>query len=168
MSDTDFCDDLLAPRPMNDISPLQDRLREQTTRALRRRRWLRRLSWAAALAACYLAGILTMALRPAPAPRQPPLAQQKPTPAPKTTRPSAVEQEWAALENPELGAEPYRAAGDRYLTEEADPQAALRCYTTALDRGGDEALAVDRDDSWLLILIKDAREKEKTNAKRGG
>jgi hypothetical protein len=167
MSDPDFCDDLLAPPTTGDVSPLQRGLLERTTRALRRRHWLRRLGWAAALAACYAAGVLTMALRPTPPSPVPPRPVDPPTTA-GPSKPSAVDLEWTALEDPDLQPAPYRQAGDRYLTEEADLQAALRCYGAALDRGGAAALAVDCDDSWLMILIKDAREKEKTDAKSGG
>ncbi len=46
------------------------------------------------------------------------------------------------------------------MSEEADPQSALRCYAAALDEGKPDDLNVSADDSWLLMAIKNARKKE--------
>jgi hypothetical protein len=73
--------------------------------------------------------------------------------------------EWQALDSPRRRAELYREAGDRYLSAESDPESALRCYTAALDAGAGADRAVAPADSWLLMALKDAREKEKRHAK---
>src|SRR5262249_62092023 len=69
---------------------------------------------------------------------------------------------------PAPATDPARAlvrAADHLLTEEGDPLAALHGYTKALDEGGPDALAVSTDDSFLMMAIKDARKKEKRDAK---
>src|SRR5262249_47217072 len=127
LSNEAICDELLTPLPAEEASGLRRQVLERTTRALRRRRWARRLARAAALAACSLAGVLTVALRPGPAPA--PQAETRPRPEapPQGTPPvpSPRELEWTALESPDRQAERYREAGDRYLKDAADPQSAL-------------------------------------------
>ncbi len=54
------------------------------------------------------------------------------------------------------------------MTEEIDPQSALRCYSNALDNGTEQDLAISSEDNWLLMAIKDARLKERNHAKQGG
>ena len=68
----------------------------------------------------------------------------------------------------ELGVEAmaiYRRAADVYATEQGDLESALRCYSRSLDAGTDEDLAISPDDHWLLMAIKDARQKEKNDAR---
>jgi hypothetical protein len=153
--------------------PQTDRLRADLWRRLqgplRRRRWWRQGALVAALAACYVAGFGTARLATEPAP--------EPQPEPRTTAASrlkplgirlpsvsARDREWQALDSPEQRPEDYRAAGDRYVAEEGDYQSAVRCYRDALDAGSDKDLAVKPDDSWLLMALKDARQKEKRDA----
>ncbi len=62
----------------------------------------------------------------------------------------------------------YKQAGDRYMTEQSDPQSALRCYGNALDNGTEQDRSISTDDNWLLMAIKDARQKEKSHATKGG
>ena len=162
---------LLAPPPVPaDAGPLRQDLLERTTRALSKRRRLRTFAGALALAACAVAGLLTMhgvaprGVRPV-VQRRPVERQERPAPGPA---PSAVALEWQALEGPGRPAELYRQAGDRYLEEEGDPSAAVRCYGHALDAGGERDLAIAPEDSWLLMTIKAARQKEKDDAKQGG
>jgi hypothetical protein len=62
----------------------------------------------------------------------------------------------------------YRRAADRYLEEEGDVGSAVRCYGRALDEGGGRDLAIAPGDSWLLMVIKNARQKEKDDANQGG
>ncbi len=57
-----------------------------------------------------------------------------------------------------------RQAGDRYLTEAADPEAALHCYSKSLDAGTEDDTKFSPDDNWLLMAIKNAREKEARHA----
>src|SRR5262245_33194476 len=143
--------------PVSDPPWRADLLR-QTLDVLRRRRWRRRLAYAAALAACFVAGAGAMWLwrTDPPAPQPIEQAQQpssKPEPAPKSPdsapTPPAVALEWQAFDNAKDRAATYRAAGDRYLREDHDPASALRCYRQALDAGNDSDLAVSADDDWL-------------------
>src|SRR5262245_41615432 len=104
---------------------LREDLLRQTTCLLRRRRRWRRAGFLAALAGCYLAGLVTVRLLPA-AEREPLVVQEHPSPdqnkAPVPpvmveARKNPVALEWEALENPEKQAELYRQAGNRYAQE---------------------------------------------------
>jgi hypothetical protein len=160
---------LLAPpvAPGGDAG-LREAVFRRTAEVLRRRRRLRALARGGALAACYLAGLLAthgLEHRPPAAPTEsltrPPQAGAPVVPPAAV---SALAAEWQAFDSPDRGAELYRRAGDRYLTEEADPLAAVRCYGNALNSGTAQDLAFDANDSWLLMAIKDARQKEKRDA----
>ena len=50
---------------------------------------------------------------------------------------------------------------NRYLLED-DLASAARCYRLALDEGAEASARPE--DTWLLLAIKNARTKEKTNA----
>jgi hypothetical protein len=198
MSDTpepenDRIDDLLmtGARPATDVAWRQA-LFLRTTGVLRRRRWARRAGFAAALVGCYLAGLATMQLglpsappaeRPAELsrasgtegrenpPREPlPVA---PSGAAQDSRqlasvPAGVLERWAPAVSEEQPAQLYRRIGDRYLKEEADVQAALRCYTQALENSSAADLASAPEDDFLLMALKDARKKEQRHANDGG
>jgi len=144
-----------------DGAALRQALRERTTRWLRRRQRRRLLAAVVALAGCYLAGLATLGV-----PR-PPARPAEPAPRRAEAPPSAVDLEWHALEGPGRRAERYRAAGDRYL-EEADPEGAVRCYGASLDEASEAERAISAGDNWLLMAIKEARQKEKDDAKKGG
>jgi hypothetical protein len=170
----DPLDDLLArPGPV-DAAALRQAILAQTSRRLRRVRRLRRLALAGALAACYAAGLLTMHLL-APAAASDPVApvvenqkQETPPEAPTVAvAPAAVERQAETAPDPER-ASLLRQAGDRYLTEESDPEAALRCYGKALDAGSADDTKFSPDDNWLLMAIKNAREKEARHANDDG
>jgi hypothetical protein len=151
---------LRPPVPLADGEALRQALRDQTTRRVRRRGRLRLFARVTALAGCFLAGLATAHLpRPAP-PGIEPAPRQAALPA------DAVALEWRALEAGEDRAQRYREAGDRYL-EESDPENALRCYSAALDEAETER-AITASDSWLLMAIKQARQKEKADAKKDG
>jgi hypothetical protein len=77
---------------------------------------------------------------------------------------SPVALEWQALDSPQPRPDLARQAGDRYAAEEGDYQSALRCYRDALDAGSDRDRAIQPNDSWLLMVLKNAREKEKRDA----
>jgi hypothetical protein len=166
----DPIEELLAPSAAPpDTSALRQDLLARTRRDLRMQRSARRLAWAAALAACYGAGLLTMRwfMTPARPPEPAPLArQEEKTPIAQAAK-QAVALEWEAVDRPDQQAALYRQAGDRYLTEEGDIAAALRCYGNALDSGTPEDLTTSSTDNWLLMAIKDARKKEKHDAKDG-
>jgi hypothetical protein len=170
MTDTpDPLDELLAAPAPVDAAALRQSLLATTTRRLRRRRWLRRGALAVALAACYAAGLLTMRLltpaapvadQPVPVAERPP---EPPAPAP------AVVVEKRAEEAPDAErAALLRQAGDRYLNDEADPEAALRCYSKSLSTGSTDDAKFSPDDNWLLMAIKNAREKEARHANDDG
>jgi hypothetical protein len=171
-----FCESLLSPAAAPAPAALREDLRARTTRLLRRRRRLKRLAWAAALAACYATGLLTMRLLPRPtpaAPHRPEVVQQ---PAPQTPAPppdhagpevpATLLERQARAETPRRP-ELYRRAADRYLADDRDFSSALRCYGEALDAGANADRAIDPNDSWLLMAIKDAREKERRDVKKG-
>jgi len=159
------------------VAPSSAELKEQilakTIRVIRQRRWSRRLAVAAAMAACYAAGVLTMwsAPRHADVPTTSPIADaprplSQPEPSRSTPTLSPVQLEWQAIDQRHGGADLYREAGDRYLNEAQDVESALRCYRNALARGGKEALAISPDDSWLLVALKSAHSTGKNNVYR--
>jgi hypothetical protein len=158
----DPVDALLTPTsgPINDV--FRHDVLTRSTAVLRRRRRLRRLTRLTALAACYVAGLMTLHdVRPVATPGTAPVIQAA---IPDEIPNSAVALEWEALDHPDQSAPLYRAAADRYLTEDADLQGAVRCYGNSLTRGNTEELTIEPTDSWLLIAIKDARQKEMHDA----
>ena len=170
--ETDDLDDLLtAPAGAGDPE-LRHGLRLRTTCVLRRRRRWRRVGVASALAACFLAGLATWRLwpKPAPAPGATEVAEKPPGPPP-VPQPDAdlpaVALEWRAADSPDNRADLYRRAGERYVKQDGDLQSALRCYRNALDAGTEEDLTISAGDDWLLMALKDARKKEKNDAKNG-
>ncbi len=175
----DPLDDLLhPPSPGEGDEVLRRRLLDRTIRALRGRRRLRVVVWAAALAACYVAGVLTMvgfAPRPVqvvkviePQPTAPPTPSPSPAPRAPTTAPtSAVALELQAFDADKPRPDLYRQAGDQYLHDN-DPASALRCYGQSLKGASDTDLAISPDDDYLLMLVKEARQKEKIDAKKHG
>jgi hypothetical protein len=169
----DPCDDLLAPPPRADgREPLRQDLLRRTTRLLRRRRLLRAAAVALALAACYAAGLLTMRLAAPPrAAAEPTAVADRPDPLPPPIERAerlaapAVEDRAARADDAERSGL-YRSAGDRYL-EQNDHESALRCYTRSLDAASADDARFSPDDNWLLMAIKDAREKERRHANGG-
>jgi hypothetical protein len=161
----DSLDELLTP-PVGQLGDVVRRdMLARTTRVLRRRRRVSQLTRLACLAACYVAGMLTVYdFRPETSPPAPrPIA---PSTSPSRAGTSALALEWRAIDHPEQAGTAYRAAGDRYLAENADPGAAARCYGSALSAGPAEDLTIDPNDSWLMMAIKDARQKEARDANR--
>ena len=148
--------EFLTPTPAPAHDPeLRRRTLNRTLGVLRRRRWLRRVAWAAVLAACYAAGVLTTHwLRPAPS-APPEVVRVEPTPTSKVDEP-----------RPEPVQPDLVGAADHLLAERSDPLGALHGYAKALDEGGDAALTISTDDSYLMLAIKDARQKEKRDAKK--
>jgi hypothetical protein len=164
--DSDPFDALLAPPPTpGDVATLQKKVADRTAdviRGRRRRATFRRIG---TMAACYLVGVLTGHGLPQeqPDPGEPPPLVKRPTPKADAQTP-ALALEWQAFDDRVAPAESYRRAGDRYL-EEADPGAAVRCYSNALNAGPD-ALTISNDDNWLLTALKQARQKEMIRANR--
>jgi hypothetical protein len=179
----DPLDDLLRPSNASGNETLRRQLLERTTRVLRGRRRRRLVAYAAALAVCYVAGLLTVyCFGPRPIERieivqkspgaEPSPVQSQPAPVapvvPVAKPSSAVAAEWKAFDSDQHRRELYRQAGDRYLTEDADPASALRCYGQALNGSSDKDLAISANDDYLLMLVKNARQKERDHAKNGG
>jgi hypothetical protein len=172
LDNADDLDRLLA-LPLCPADPmLQARLREETTRSLRRQRQLRRFRNAAVLAACYAAGLATVwLLRPAPvttslATTIPEITAQETPPASASFTQTAPQLEMLAEQAD--GAESarlYVAAGKKFVGEFAAWDAALRCYCNALDADPELANAIDpANDDWLMITLKNARKKEREYA----
>ncbi len=163
---------------------LEQAVLRRTQSVLRRRRWLRRTAYAAALAACYAAGLLTMKVLHSPQPAvptvivrtdpepQPPAAvPQKdvaPSKPPSAAPVSPLALEWQAVDSREKRPDLYRQAGDRYLQEDGDIQSAVRCYRNMLNAAPEEAATISVDDNWLLMALKDAQQKEKRRGKSDG
>ena len=147
-----------------------DRLREavfaQTARILRRRRLVRRFAHAAALAACFVAGLLTAEWRrPIAPPRERVIVTIAPSPISTPPAAEPAELERLAKRSPERRGDLFRRAGDLYATEQGDLSSALRCYSESLDASDEKALTISTNDHWLLMAIKDARQKEKKDAR---
>ena len=167
LPEPDPCAELLRPAPAPPDDLFREALLRRTRRVLRRRLWVRRAGHAVALAACFAAGLFTGRLgnEPVPVPETRPAVQPHADAGPGPAPPPVV-LEWQAADSNEPRADLYLRAGDRYLEEDADYQSALRCYRGALDAGSDRDLAIAPDDSWLLMVLKDARQKEKRHANR--
>jgi hypothetical protein len=165
-----------APLPVVPNAELRQSLLFETKRVLRRRKRLKQVGYAAALAACYLAGLATMQFRTSVAVprateeivRNVPDAMQQAaqrTSPPETTTlpiesdpdvPAVVIERMAADEHPGL----YRCAGDRYARA-GDYSSALRCYTRFLETSSERERAISSDDNWLLMSLKKDLQKEK-------
>jgi hypothetical protein len=173
MGDTmhDPLDELLAPHPVPAPRP---EVFDRTVQVLRRQRRVRRIAGIGVLTAAYAAGLLTiLACQP---PQEPSNGQSMTSrgesqsitpPSSPSPRPAqmASELEWKALKAPDEAAGLYRQAGDLYLAD-AEPAEAVRCYGNALAAGNSQDLEVSPDDSWLLMVIKQARKKERNECDR--
>lgn len=160
---SDYEDFLALPDSPPNHGELQARILRRTTLVVRKRRRLRQGMMAAGVAALCL-GLFAVWLWPTA--EETPVAVL-PTPVlPKTLEPasSALAQEWRAVDATHDRAKEFFLAGDRYLLEEQDPAAALRCYSQALDAASEQNLDVSPDDNWLVMALKDARRKEKIDA----
>ena len=166
--DEAFVDELLAGRPGPANAGLKECLWRQTAAQLRRRRCWRLAARQGLLVACFLGGMGTMALvRSEPEPAkvvvvtvvEPRPADPAPLPERRLT---AAELELEAEKTlvKEESARRFREAGDRYLGEEQNIAAALRCYRNFLDEAGDTDLGDAQTDTWLLTSLKNARHKE--------
>jgi hypothetical protein len=170
---------------------LRQTLFGQTTRVLRRRRRWKRIGFVAALVGCYLLGMMTMQLGRATQPAATATARDLPE-EPVAAR-SKVAQGMASTPGPVQAALPlnrdteipafvlermaqsceenrsglYRRAGDHYLAD-GDLMSALHCYSRSLDAGSENDRVVSKDDNWLLIHLKTARQEVKFHAKSAG
>lgn len=151
---------------------LRQSVLDTTSDILRRRRRWRRLAWTAALAGCFLAGMATTAVwhqppRSRELPHAPQLQDDPATfaaPASAPEVPTLVELEWRAFDSHDNRAALFFEVGQRYFEDEQDLTAALRCYRQALDAAPPEDLAIRPGDNWLVMALKEARQKEKNDA----
>jgi hypothetical protein len=169
----DPLDGMLRPPSSPENEMLRLSIYGQTRRVLYRRRRVRQFAYAAALLVSFAAGAGVMRLAmsgergrvSSPSEQELGALTQPRSPVPDDT---PLKREWIAFDSTEHRGELYRQAGDRYMTDENDLQSALRCYSNALDNGTEQDLTISNDDNWLLMAIKDARQKERTYAKQGG
>jgi hypothetical protein len=182
----DSIEAILRPPLPTDNETLRQAVYTRTQRVLHRRRRLRQWAYAASLLMSFVAGASAMhivllgewSVLPgerdrvsAPRDALEALTQPRSPDSEALTQPrspdSALEAEWVAFDSTERRSELYRQAGDRYMKEEKDLESALRCYRNALNNGTEQDLAISPDDNWLLMAIKNARQKEKKYAKQG-
>jgi len=163
----------------------------QTQRLLRRRRRTKRLGYVAALVACYFAGAATVrgwtqwssALTTFDLGERALQLAQSNDESTRTAVPTHSKVSLPIQQDPDVPATVvesmaaripgqrgilFRTAGDRYLLELGDVESAVRCYRRSLDACPDQELVVASDDSWLLMALKQARQKERSNAKNDG
>jgi hypothetical protein len=175
--DPDPLDGMLRPPSSLDNEMLRQSIYARTRRMLHRRRRVRQFAYAAALLVSFAAGAVAMRMTisgergrvsaPSAAPRETQALGALTRPRSPLPDDTPLEREWLAFDSTAHRGELYRQAGDRYLTDENDLQSALRCYGNALDNGTEQDLTISADDNWLLMAIKDARQKEKKHAKQG-
>ncbi len=163
----DDVDDLLRPREPGATTPKVDAWKA-TTRVLRGRRWWRRGRAGVIMAGCFVGGALVM-YRPAPNDRV------VPTPDAVAIVPQATEprieaepqpiespqrlERWAKLTEGDKQRNLFRRAGDGFL-KYGDEVAALRCYRKSLDGGTPTELAINVEDTWMLMSLKISQHKE--------
>ena len=165
----DELDDLLRPRDVDREADFRERLRARTSAGLRASRWpsVRRV---ASLAASFLAGMAVLwFVDPRPTPlrvREVLVIREVPevAPPPESEPEPRSAYEWELLAEQTDGPDSsryFRKAGDLYLADEADYDAAMRCYRLFLkltpraewdDPAG--------GDTWLLVALKRARTSE--------
>lgn len=149
---------------------LRERLLTQTTRVVRRRRYLRRVRIAVACAGCYLAGLGTIwllgdgaaAATPTVASAPPERVKPKsPVPSAKTMQKRPRKTELAQTRKPlqkrpkKTRFESLRDLGDLYLEREGDPAGATRCYQMALRYATPQELNHNTDEgTWLFRALK--------------
>jgi hypothetical protein len=156
----DDVDELLMPRDAGGATPSANAW-NATTRVLRRRRWWRRGRAGMLMAGCFVAGALVM-YRQTPtanwdvvAATPPDVHEAEPQPI---EAPRRLER-WAANAQGDKQRTLYRRAGDGFL-KYGDEVAAVRCYRKALNGGSPTELAVNTEDTWMLMSLKIARSKE--------
>ena len=163
--DRELADCLLAAPAAGAAETLRQTVFARTARVLRRRRLARQLTYAAALVVCYAAGVLSARwLNPPPRSVESiAVKRERPREPPPPQRPAALERQ--ARADAARRSALYRRAGDLYATQQGDLEAALRCYGRSLDTAPAAERAIAPTDHWLLMAIKDAREKENVYAK---
>ncbi|MBN2217279.1 MAG: hypothetical protein JW719_07870 [Pirellulales bacterium] len=183
-------DELLAapsePEPTIKLDAVLRRaILDRSTRAIRRRRRVRRFAWVAALAACYVAGLASAQfgrgsmgvtaglpgnnnVRASAAGSAVASDPSKPANYVRIVREPV--QEIAASRpacKPPSRFERLRRISDEYLYQRGDVTTAIHYYRKALAVATDAELAIATDtDSWLLIALKQERLQERNDENR--
>lgn len=185
MDSQEPCDHFLENiKPDAARAKFREKLLKRTTGVLRFRRRVRHWGLVAGLGLSYLAGAATMRLATPSLHVAPSLVEHRaateqaitpPTavPAP-VSRPPQVEPHLPARVLEQMGelasvterGTYFRLAGDRY-EQAGDITAALRCYRLVLDGASEAELVVSPSDSYLLMTLKNARQKEKRDDNHG-
>jgi hypothetical protein len=173
--DEEFAEILLPPVSPSLNETLKDSVFQLTKSKLRRRQRWKVGARLGLLAACFLGGMGVMAVLQArqtpetgpivvfvPKESKPQEPQADPEPK-RVVTPSELELEAERSLVKAESARRFREAGDRYLREEANYQAALRCYRNYLDETDETDPAVSKSDTWLLASLVNARRKETAN-----
>jgi hypothetical protein len=133
---------------------LREAVYKQTVGTLRFRRRMKKVVLATSLAVCYLAGMATMGLSPAPQPNRP------------VVSPSSMASNAEKAQKPQTKPlqltreEQLRREGDRLL-EKGDMKKAIRRYELALNVASEDQRAISPErDTWLLMALKSARSQE--------
>lgn len=165
----DFLESLLAgPLPAAE-NHLRQSLRQQTSTMLRRRKYRRWLTQAGALAACYVAGMFTLWLwMPGHGPTSSatdvvvvqetatiPIAEHS-----ETQVSPVVLERLGAVANKDQKAELLRQAGERYVEERGDWRSAVHCFAQSIDAAPLEERSISPSDNWLVMALKEARQKQ--------
>jgi hypothetical protein len=166
-------EDLLKPKPYAQNDDLQKQIYQQTIGYLGYRNRMNRIQWIAGLAACFMGGILVANwFRPEPITiteyvylpaKESEVKESEPTLPRK--RPAELELEGEKALVGSESAKLFREAGDLYLREEGNYQAALRCYRNFLDEASPSDLTPSNSDTWLLNSLKEDRLTEVRNVK---
>jgi hypothetical protein len=135
----------------------RERVLGLTLGVVRRRRRTRQAIALAIVIGAFGAGFATSQFlrTPSPAPEAPGLSSRPIELAPSPPTPGALESQAVAAASPDERASLLRTAGDRYLTDQNDVEAALRCYRALLKlTSSTDRARSDPGDSWLLAALK--------------
>jgi hypothetical protein len=171
-----FVESALLPVAAGGDATLRRTLLAQTSRQLRVRRRLRLAGRVSVVIAAFIGGMIATIVTRDPAPTERivvmtvpvPIEVEKhvaenPGPPARRLTPAEVELEAEKTLAKAQSSRLFREAGDRFLREEQDYQAALRCYRNFLDEAAEADLAAAESDTWLLASLKNARRKETEN-----
>lgn len=175
---TDDLDHLLGPPVGEPDARLKADILAETSRLVRRRRWVGPAGRAVLGAGLFLGGLgVGWAVKPSPAPPELPLVAPPeviavpvlvlpPSPPPAASYQTADRIELTAEQANDRAeaARLYRLAGDRYLTDAGEPGQAARCYRLHLQHAGPAGLSIGSADSWLLTSLKSQRLAEVRDA----
>lgn len=160
-------DPLLSPRETSTNGALREKLFLQTSSHLRRRARVRMLGRIVGVIAAFAGGMLLMSFLREPIPvgqivvvqsvEVKPPGEEMPV---RQLTPAQVELEAEQALAKQDSIRLFREAGDRFLREEQNLEAALRCYRNFLDDATASDLALADSDTWLLTSLKNARRKE--------